>query len=143
MARPAGSRNHPGFNHGVLLVRATKSLPNPPGLLLGNKFPQCQKENVMSVLNFIGRAIMAFIRWNWELDKPASERSYNNRPQRQITHAVQKGPYVDVYNGYSRLFTKQGDLYGYTSGSVSVLKFNSYVEVYDAHGSRISTANSY
>ncbi len=54
---------------------------------------------------------------------------------KQIASAVQKGSEVDVYDERgSRLFSKNGELQGFTSTTVSI-KRDSYVTTYDAKGS--------
>lgn len=59
-----------------------------------------------------------------------------------IVTAIQKGNSVYVYgekNGL--LFTKNGELHGYTGGSVSIKRGNT-VYTYNDHGSLISTRNA-
>lgn len=57
-----------------------------------------------------------------------------------ITHAVQKGNFVYVYDGNKQLFTKSGQLMGYTSGSVSTKNGSngSFIYTYDEKGRQIS-----
>lgn len=56
-----------------------------------------------------------------------------------IETAVQRGSTVYVYgNGNRLLFTKSGDLYGYTSSSVSV-KHGSTVYTYNERGALMGT----
>ena len=52
-----------------------------------------------------------------------------------IGTACQNGDYVEVYNeNGSYKFNKRGELYGFTSTTVSV-KNGDYVEIYDENGS--------
>ena len=56
-----------------------------------------------------------------------------------IITAIQKGSTVYVYGEHNRLlFTKSGDLHGYTGSSVSVKKGNT-VYTYNDRGSLVST----
>ncbi|MBR4140977.1 MAG: hypothetical protein IKR42_04275 [Campylobacter sp.] len=61
-----------------------------------------------------------------------------------ITHAVEEGNYVKVYDGNRQLFSKYlnrntGDkLMGFTSSSVSIKEGN-YVKTYNDKGSQISS----
>ncbi|MCI7718371.1 hypothetical protein ACEF11_06500 [[Pasteurella] aerogenes] len=58
-----------------------------------------------------------------------------------ITTAVQRGNTVFVYNGNKLLFTQQGNLHGYTAGSVAV-KRSGIIYNYDEKGKLISTHNA-
>lgn len=59
-----------------------------------------------------------------------------------IITAVQKGSTVYVYGEHNRLlFTKSGELHGYTGSSVSVKKGNT-VYTYNDRGSLVSTHNA-
>lgn len=59
-----------------------------------------------------------------------------------IITAIQKGSMVYVYGEHNRLlFTKSGELHGYTGSSVSVKKGN-MVYTYNDRGSLISTHNA-
>ena len=59
-----------------------------------------------------------------------------------IVTAIQKGNSVYVYGERNRLlFTKSGDLHGYTGSSVSVKKGNT-VYTYNDRGSLVSTYNA-
>ena len=55
-----------------------------------------------------------------------------------ITTAIQKGSSVYVYSGTRLLFTKYGELHGFTATSVSVRKGN-YIYVYNEKGFQISS----
>lgn len=56
-----------------------------------------------------------------------------------ITTAVQRGSYVYVYGEKNRqLYSKQGELAGFTSSAVSV-KRGSYIYVYDEKGRQIGS----
>lgn len=61
-----------------------------------------------------------------------------------ITHALEKGNYVEVYDGNRRLFSKyinknNGDkLIGFTGSSVTI-KIGSYAETYDEKQRKISS----
>ena len=55
-----------------------------------------------------------------------------------ITTAVQKGSYVYVYSGSRLLFSKSGELHGYTATSVSIKQY-SVIYVYNDKGSLITT----
>ncbi len=56
-----------------------------------------------------------------------------------IETAIQRGKYVYVYgNGNHLLFSRFGELYGFTSTTVSV-KNGKYVYTYDARGSQKSS----
>jgi len=56
-----------------------------------------------------------------------------------IVTAIQKGNSVYIYGEKnSLLFTKGGELHGYTGGSVSI-KRGSTIYTYDEHGSVVST----
>ena len=62
-----------------------------------------------------------------------------------ITHAVQQGRYLKVYDGSRELFSKyidtapKGDgLLGFTSSSVTV-KIGAYTETYDEKGKKIGS----
>ena len=86
------------------------------------------------------KLLKAFIRWNWNLDHGGMDAIAAKKP---ITHAVQKGtgnPYVEVYSGTSRLFSKSGELTGYTSNSVSVrIGTGHTIATYDLRGRQISS----
>ena len=59
-----------------------------------------------------------------------------------IITAIQKGSTVYIYGEHNRLlFTKNGDLHGYTGSSVSVKKGNT-VYTYNDRGSLVSTHNA-
>ena len=58
-----------------------------------------------------------------------------------ITHAVQEGSQVYVYDGDRKLLTLNGELHGYTGGSVSV-KEGSMVYTYDERGRKINSTSS-
>ena len=91
------------------------------------------------------KMLMAFIRWNWDLDKPAHLRAHNQpRPQqvaKSITHAVQRGSWVAVYSGSNSLFTRSGELAGYTSNTVSIRR-GSWVTTYDARGNSMGAVSA-
>lgn len=56
-----------------------------------------------------------------------------------ISTAIQRGSYVYVYDEDNHtLFSVNGELYGFTSTTVSVQK-GSYVYVYDERGRQISS----
>ena len=57
-----------------------------------------------------------------------------------ISVAVQNSfGYVEVYDEKNhRLYTKDGELHGYTGGSVSV-KCNGWIKTYDEKGNQISS----
>lgn len=56
-----------------------------------------------------------------------------------ITVAVQQGKFVKVYDERRRqLFSKFGEVYGFTSNTVSVLE-GKWVKVYDEKGRSISS----
>lgn len=57
-----------------------------------------------------------------------------------ITHAVQSGGTVKVYDNTKVLFVKNGKLMGYTSGSVTI-EGSSYIETYNETGRRIAAQN--
>jgi hypothetical protein len=52
---------------------------------------------------------------------------------RSITHAVQRGSWVNAYSGSISLFTHPGELAGYTSNSVSV-RHGNWITTFDAQG---------
>lgn len=60
-----------------------------------------------------------------------------------ITHAIEKGNFIEVYDGNRRLFyksinKKRGDkLMGFTANSVTI-KIGEFVETYDENDRRIS-----
>jgi hypothetical protein len=56
---------------------------------------------------------------------------------KQITHAVQRGPWITVYSGNASLFQRSGELVGYTGGSVSVRK-GGWIMTYNAAGATIA-----
>ena len=58
-----------------------------------------------------------------------------------ITSAVQKGKWVYVYDRTRQLFSKHGELVGYTGGSVSV-KNGNWVNTYDEKGRQISVTST-
>jgi len=59
--------------------------------------------------------------------------------QRNISLAVQKGVFVNVYDANNRqIFYKQGQLHGYTNSTVSVRE-NGFVIVYDVNGKRMGS----
>jgi hypothetical protein len=86
--------------------------------------------------------LKAFIRWNWQPDKSGHLRADNQpRPQqaaKSITHAVQRGSWVTVYSGNNSLFTRSGELTGYTGSSVSV-RHGNWITTYDVRGNSIGT----
>ena len=56
-----------------------------------------------------------------------------------ISTAIQKGPFVNVYDEDNHtLFSVNGELYGFTSTTVSVQK-GPFVNVYDERGRQISS----
>ena len=86
--------------------------------------------------------IRRFIRWNWNLDHGGMD-ALPQQPTRMITHVVQRSTYVSVRSGSSELFTKNGQLIGYTGNSVTVRPFNaSWILTYDARGREIASANA-
>lgn len=54
-----------------------------------------------------------------------------------ITSAVQKGSWIEVYDGSKRLFKEHGVLVGYTSMNVTVKK-GIILHVYDEKGKEVS-----
>lgn len=60
-----------------------------------------------------------------------------------ITHAVQSGGTVKVYDGQKFLFSKLGTLVGHTGSSVSIIPVTSAskktIHVYDSSGNFISS----
>lgn len=59
-----------------------------------------------------------------------------------ISVAVQKGSWVYVYNERNQhIFSKEGDLYGFTGATVSV-KRGSWVYTYNERGSQISAKST-
>ncbi len=56
-----------------------------------------------------------------------------------ISIAVEKHGFVEVYDDKNkRLFHERGELYGYTSNSVSVKKQDGFIYTYDEQGHKIS-----
>jgi len=59
--------------------------------------------------------------------------------QRNISLAVQKGVFVNVYDANNRIiFFKQGELHGYTNSTVSVCE-HGFIIVYDINGKRVGS----
>lgn len=55
-----------------------------------------------------------------------------------ISVAIQKGNYVYAYNEKNvQLFTRQGDLYGFTSSTVAIRR-DKYIYVFNEKGVQIS-----
>jgi hypothetical protein len=94
------------------------------------------KENVMFKL------IWKFICWNWNIGPVA--RVNPALAGMPITHAVDKGGWVDVYSGNHKLFTKNGGLAGYTANSVSIKSIlgEEFINTYDERGELIARSNA-
>lgn len=62
-----------------------------------------------------------------------------NGGEKMIVTAVQKGGFVEVYGEGNRiLFSKHGDLQGYTGSNVSIREGN-YIYVYNQTGAMVSS----
>ena len=55
-----------------------------------------------------------------------------------ITHAIQKGNFVYVYDNRTVIFMRSGELQGYTGQSVTIKRGN-FLYVYNPKGITIST----